>query len=228
MANLLQMNSLPIWDFFDNSLADKIRRISNVMFYAEGQLIHSRGDQNPSFSIVKSGSAHAGIFGEDGQFVMTTILRPGQTFGEFTLFADLPRTHDITAFDRTEIYDLSERKFFALYDEEPAFARALFSSHLKRTHNLLELLDAMRRLPLRERTAKILINLLSANETYNVIECRQSDLAATLGVTRASLNKALQQLVELELIELGYGKIKISKKRKLSAWVTENCTQVGL
>ena len=170
MTDLLQMNSPPIWHFFDDALADRIRTASHVNSYAEGQLIQSRGDQNPSFSIVKSGSAHAGIFGEDGQFVMTTILRPGQTFGEFTLFADLPRTHDITAFDRTEIYDLPETKFFALYDEEPAFGRALFSSHLKRTHSLLELLDAMRRLPLRERTAKVLLNLVNANESENLIE----------------------------------------------------------
>jgi len=99
---------------------------------------------------------------------------------------------------------------------------------LKRTHSLLELLDAMRRLPLRERTAKVLLNLVNANESENLIECRQSDLAATLGVTRASLNKALQQLAELELIELGYGKIELSNNRALSEWVTEHCTQIGL
>lgn len=190
--------------------------------------MHGRGDQNPSFSVVKSGSAHAGIFGEDGQFVMTTILRPGQTFGEFTLFADLPRTHDITAFEDTEIYDLPKAKFFALYDAEPLFARALFSSHLKRTHSLLELLDAMRRLPLRERTAKVLLNLMMANEEENGLQCRQSDLAATLGVTRASLNKALQQLSDLGLIKLGYGQISLSTDEALKIWVDKNCTQIGL
>ena len=210
-------------DLLPEAVANKVRQESTLVKYADGQFIQSRGDSKPGISIVRSGAASAGIIGIDGSISMTTILGPGQSFGEFTIFTELPRTHDVTATGETEIYQMSATRFTRLYDNEPELSRALLKTALIRSHVLLEMLDAIRRLPIRERTAKILRSMSHTAGNPNLLECRQSELAYTLGVSRISLNKALKQLADLNLIELGYGKIRISNPADLSDWVAANC-----
>ncbi|MEO9970332.1 MAG: Crp/Fnr family transcriptional regulator [Hyphomonadaceae bacterium] len=227
MLDLIITGSPAFMTLLPDHLAEEIRHAASLVAYDGGQLIHSRGDKKPGISIVKSGGAHAGVYGADGSFVMTSILGPGQTFGEFTLFAGLPRTHDMTAASATEIYQLSASRFLALYEREPDISRALLSASLIRTHLLLEMMDAMRRLPMLERTAKVLLTMLQTAGNIDVFEYRQSDLAFTLGVSRMSLSKALKQLVNLGLIKTGYGQITLPDPDKMRNWVDRHCGKIS-
>ena len=200
-------------------LAARLIEIASLIKYEGGQMIHSRGDTKQGISIVRSGLAYVGAYGQDGSFVLTSIFGPGQTFGEFTLFADLPRTHDVTSVGSTEIYQIAAPHFMKLYDSEPDISRALLSCSLIRTHLLLEMMDAMRRLPLNERTAKILLIMMQTAKDDKVYECRQSDIAFALGVSRMSISKALQHLSGLGLLELGYGQIRVPSPERLASWV---------
>lgn len=83
---------------------NKLVEVAALVHYTDKQMIHCRGDQKPGLSIVKSGTVQVGVSGADGTFVLTTILGPGECFGEFTLFTELPRTHDIFAAGDTYIY----------------------------------------------------------------------------------------------------------------------------
>lgn len=193
------------------------------MKYSDGQLIHMRGDLKPGLSIVRTGAAHVGVNGIDGTFVMVAALGPGECFGEFTLFTELPRTHDISSIGETEVYQLSKLKFDRLYDREPSISRALLKTTLIRTHLLLEMLDAIRRLPILERTAKVLLSMSYVLGGSSILNGRQDELAFTLGITRVSLSKALKQLNQLGLIEVGYARISILSRSKLMNWVDLNC-----
>ncbi|MEO0883697.1 MAG: Crp/Fnr family transcriptional regulator [Pseudomonadota bacterium] len=224
MLDLLAANTPSFIDSLSDGVRDQITRAGTLVRYAEGQLIHNRGDVKPGVSIVVSGSVQVGIYGADGSFVMTTQLGVGQTFGEFTLFADLPRTHDITAISPTEINQISAPAFNRLYDAEPDISRALLTTTLIRTHRLLEMMDAMRRLPMRERTAKVLFTLMQIAGGSDTFECRQSDLAFTLGVSRMSLSTALRGLIEIGLVETGYGQIRLPDADRMRAWVAKHCS----
>tara|TARA_R110001606_G_scaffold233942_1_gene381518 strand:- start:15087 stop:15779 length:693 start_codon:yes stop_codon:yes gene_type:complete len=228
MLDLVQLNAPAFLDLLPEQVAEKVRRESTVVKYTDGQFIQSRGDPNPGISIVRSGVANAAIIGIDGSVSMTTLLGPGQSFGEFTIFAELPRTHDVSATGPTEIYQIPATRFKRLYDNEPELSRALLKTALIRSHILLEMLDAIRRLPIRERTAKILQSMSHTAGNPNLLECRQSELAFTLGVSRISLNRALKQLAELNLIELGYREINIPAPEILADWVTTHCNPAPL
>ena len=193
------------------------------MTYSDGQLVHSRGDAKPGLSIVKEGGAYVGVNGLDGMFVMVASLGPGECFGEFTLFTELPRTHDISSIGESKIYQLSKAKFDTLYEKYPCISRALLRTTLSRTHILLERLDAIRRLPILERTAKTLFSMSHGLGASNQLRNTQVDLADTLGVTRVSLGKALKQLSHIGLIEIGYGKITIVDRLALGRWVESHC-----
>ena len=219
LTPLTQAGSSALLDLLPTVLKARLISLANEVKYVDGQLIHSRGANEAGISIIKSGAANIGVYGADGTFVMAGVLGAGEAFGEFTLFTDLPRTHDVSACGITEVYQISGARFLSLCDQEPTLLKALLKSTLVRTHILLELLDAMRRLPLLERSAKLILSMSYTAGTRDHIQIKQNDLALSLGVTRVSLGKALRQLRELGLIEIGYGKIGLPNRENLEQWL---------
>lgn len=223
MLDLTKIISPAFLDQLPEVVVNELLFDAVLMKYSDGQLIHTRGALKPGLSIVNKGAAHVGVNGVDGTFVMVAALGPGECFGEFTLFTELPRTHDISSIGESEIYQLSKTKFDTLYQRHPSISRALLKTTLTRTHILLEMLDAIRRLPIVERTAKTLLSMSYTLGGSTVLHSRQDDLAYTLGVTRVSLGKALKKLSKLGLIDVGYRKITIINQSELIRWVELNC-----
>lgn len=210
----------PFMKLLPPELARQVTELGTRRTFQSGQLIQSRGDDMPGLSVIEEGAAQAGVYGPDGNFVLTSHLGRGHTFGEFTVFTELPRTHDVSAVGATSIVDIPARRFLALCDAEPECLRALLVSSLMRSHILLEMLDAIRRLPLVPGTAKFLLMLAPADSTSPDIRFRQSDLASSLGISRATLSRAIASLAEHGFVEPGYGSIRITDRSALQAWLS--------
>lgn len=221
---ILQAGSSALLDLLEDDLADEIKSMALLNRYSAGQLIHSRGDNSPGLSIVKTGTVNIGVYGVDGTFVMASVLGPGEAFGEFTLFTDLPRTHDVSAMGDCEVYQINGSRFLRLCDKEPRLVNALLKSTLIRTHMLLEILDAMRRLPVLERTAKTILSMSYTSGAKSQLSCRQNDLALSIGVSRVTLGKVLKKLEAENLLKLGYGRIELPDRNKLEVWLESRNT----
>ncbi len=221
--SLIDIDATPFLGLLPPRVAEELLGLSVLVKYSNGQLIHTRGELKPGLSIVHSGAAHVGVNGIDGTFVTAAALGQGECFGEFTLFTDLPRTHDVSSIGETQIYQISKSKFDSLYEREASISRALLKTTLTRTHILLETLDALRRLPILERTAKTLLTMSYTLGRADSLIIKQIDLAYSLGVTRVSLAKALKQLASIELIEIGYGRINFLDRDALARWVQQHC-----
>lgn len=186
---------------------------------SDGQFIHSRGDGEPGISVIEKGAAKAGIYGPDGGFILTSFIGAGHSFGEFTVFTDLPLSHDISAVGPTTLINIPAKVFLKLCDREPAFLSALLRATLLRSHVLIEMLHALRLLALVPRVAKYLLIMAPLNGVNAKLRFRQSDLAATLGLSRASMNRALAELESLKLVRRYYGHIEICSAAALSVWL---------
>ena len=209
----------PILDeLLPSALSKQIRANAEQTLYRDGQLIQTRGDTHSGLCIVRSGALRVGNQGKDGSYLTTSNLTPGHCYGEFTLLAGLPRTHEMVAIGNTAIDKISKTKFMRLYDAEPELARALLKISLIRNHALLEFVDDMRRLSLPVHVAKLIFRAAAGEKTINI---RQEDLAFTFGVSRVSMGKVLKRLASLKLLKLGYGKIEIGSHEKFQAWLQE-------
>jgi CRP-like cAMP-binding protein len=222
MADLLFSDAPGIVELMPEALIGRVRAAAKPTRYRDGQLIHARGERQRGLSIVRSGAVRFGNAGDDGSYVTTTVMGPGQSFGEFTLFGELPRTHDATAIGVTVIDFLDHARINRLLDEVPQLWRILMVATTKRLHDALELLDDFRRLPLPALTAKLLLSLPSSKEDPALVECNQADLAFTLGVSRVSVGKALAQLQRAKLVVLGYRTIRITDRAALKSWLTQH------
>lgn len=217
-----------LMSLLDDATQQKLFKIGQINCYKNAQLIHARGEDKPGLSIVISGAAQVGVNGSDGVFVPVGMLGIGECFGEFTIFTELPRTHDVTAVGETEILQIPHQRFLSIYNNEPQLNTALLKLSLLRNHQLLEMLDALRRLPLLERTASILLTMSATAGTPNHLQMRQDELAFAIGVSRVSLGKELKKLVALNLVALGYGKIDFPSRSELEAWVAKHCNTTPL
>ena len=94
-----------------SALMARLTKAAIRVTYRDGELVHARGDAKPGLSIVHSGAVRFSNPGLDGSVITTGILNPGQFFGEATLFAGLPRTHDAVAVGPTVIDQVSKKRF---------------------------------------------------------------------------------------------------------------------
>ncbi len=183
--------------------------------FEDGQIIQDRGDRQPGLSIVTSGEVVAGNVGRDGSFLTSAVLRPGETFGEYTLFAGSPRTHTLWSQGTATITFVNAAAFTTLFDSEPAIARALLTLTLQRNYEMMDFIDSQRRFSLKARVARLLLATVDGNENRCSISCRQEDLAFMLGVSRVATGKALKRLKDKGLLSLKYGRIDIPDVRAL-------------
>ncbi len=208
-------------DALPDTLRQALQSAGVPMRYTDGQLIHERGDAKPGLSIVRSGAVRMGNVGRDGSYMATVLLGPGQTFGEFTLFADLPRTHDAEAVGDTVVDQVSRRRFERVMDDHPELRRRLLSSLASRLHQALEFIDDVRRLPLNVRVAKMLAVMGRTEQEPVKLIVKQSQLAETMGVSRVSMGKVLEELETQSLIKRGYGSIDIPDRQRLRDWIAD-------
>ena len=219
MFDFAQYQATPYLDLLAPESVERLRGWGRRRTFSDGQYIHSRGDEDPGLSIIEDGAAQAGIYSTDGSFILTSFIGRGHTFGDFTVFTNLPRTHDISAVGATTILDVPAHRFQQLCDEDAAYMQALLQTTLMRSHLVLEMLHAVRSLPLVPRVAKFLLILSPAGPEAPTLRFRQSDLASTLGVSRATMNRALADLETDGLIDRGYGRVKIRDRRALATWL---------
>lgn len=219
MYDLSQFQATPFIDLLSPACARRLREEGHLRRFSNGQYVHSRGDDLPGISIIEDGAAQAGIYGADGSFILTSYIGRGHTFGDLTVFNNLPRTHDISAVGPTTILEIPDARFRALCEDDPSYLQALLQTTLMRSHLLLEMLHALRSLPLLQRTAKFLLILAPGDPEAPTLRFRQSDLASTLGISRATMNQALSKLEALDLIDRGYGSVKILDRMALAAWL---------
>ena len=228
MADQLIFHNQSLEASLSADLHHRLSAVANVVRYQDGELIHGRGDARPGLSIVREGAVRFGNPGDDGSYVTTSLMGPGHYFGEATLFAGLPRTHDAVAVGATIIEQIEKEKFDRIFNQDPELARGLLSAITSRLYSMLDFMDDLRRLPLPVRTAKLILTMSHSSKEADVVRCNQSDLAYTLGVSRVSIGKVLSDLQKIELLKLGYGEIRIRDKAVLTRWVGERAPLLPL
>jgi len=189
--------------------------------YQQGQSIHLRGDAKPGLSIILNGLVKVGNFDLEGRYQLTALLKTGDTFGEFTLFTQLPRTHNSSAFSDCEILLINQTQFEYWLKDKPEIAALMLTNISQKLHSALEALDDIKRLPVHIRLAKVIIALCIEQET-TTLTLRQSDCAEFLGLTVLSAHKAIKKLSDLRHVQSHYGTITVPNLAVLQSFVSEH------
>ena len=223
-AELLQRMNANSW-FAGMPLAERRALLGGCerVRLAPGEMLFRQGDpvggSNGGFYGVFSGSVKASSLREDGKEAILVVLEAANWFGEISLMDGQPRTHDATALTETELLALPGPAFERLM-KRPAFALAICRMLTARVRALYGMVEDATLRSTRARVARRLLLLARGDVTQSrelraIVPVSQEALAMMLGVSRQTLSKELQGLVQEGAITLGYGRIQIASAQRL-------------
>jgi CRP/FNR family cyclic AMP-dependent transcriptional regulator len=187
------------------------------------EVLCRKGDPGNQLYGVLSGSLKVTTTGVDGKDVMFGLMGAGEVIGEIALLDGEERSATVTAVEKTELLTLHRRELIPFLEKNPAAAIGLSVVLASRVRQLSDRAEDRQTMPLPGRIAK---RLLALSEQYGKhpivggpVEVRmpQQDLADLVGTTRESVNKQLRAWQKAGIVELGRGKVILTRPEALEA-----------
>lgn len=100
--------------------------------YAAGDYIFFEGDMERHFYIVESGNVSIRTMNRQGQSVELNQIHEGESFGEFALLDNKPRSASAMAVNEVTLVRVSEDGFQQLMEELPVWASCMLKSFAER------------------------------------------------------------------------------------------------
>jgi len=201
------------------ALAQRVRRVH----CPRGKLIFMKRDQGTEVMFVASGRVKIVSTSASGTEVIHNIIEAGQVFGEMALLDGKSRSADAVAAVDSEIVELSRTDFLEVLRRNPETAiqmMAILCGRIRQSTSIVEdavLLDSGQRLLHRLKTLAEQYGEADASDASTRIEHRlsQQEIGESVGLTRVSVNRLINQWVSDDLISKGRGYIVVHDFERL-------------
>jgi len=104
--------------------------------YEAGEMIFSEGDLESHFYIVETGIVQIFTTNDKGERLPIIQISDGESFGEFALLDNKPRSASAQAIIEVHLVRVSEEGFRQLMEEIPVWASSMMKSFVDRLKNL--------------------------------------------------------------------------------------------
>jgi CRP/FNR family transcriptional regulator, cyclic AMP receptor protein len=202
---VVELAAVRLFAGLDDAALSDLAAATFVRRLAKDQILFSAGEPSEHLFVVRSGRLRVVSSSAHGEELVLTTVGPGEAIGELSVLDRLPRSAGVDALQASELLvlpaaavrELLERNSDALL----AIALELAAGMRRLTGSMADLIF----LDLPRRLAKLLLadSVPRPDGTAStVLESSQSGVAARLGVTRQSLNRALAGLVRRGWIDV--------------------------
>lgn len=191
--------------------ADRRSRLlerGNVVTLASGARVYEIGAPPDGLWAVLEGQVRLVGYPAIGMESLALVLTPGTWFGELSTLDGGARPHDAVAFGPVRVLHVPLRAFEQLAAEHPLLYRdlgLLVCAHQRRS--IAYMAQSMGQ-PVDVRLARTLA-AAARQSPDGAIRLRQEDVAAMIGLSRQSTNKALKRLEAQGLLALSYGEMRV-------------------
>jgi CRP-like cAMP-binding protein len=169
-----------------------------------GATVFKFGDAPTRINIVRSGAIELSRQLK-GRRVVLQIIRPGDVFGDVSLFLRMRVPWDAVALEDTVIYSFESVSLYRLLEQRTRLAWAWLHSVSARVagfwFRVVELLAG----GLEAQVASVLIR----RAEDGVLHLSQGNLAELVGHPRTSINRVLKHLEAEGLVRVSYGQVEI-------------------
>lgn len=199
----------------------RVRRTVVERTYPKGAYICHRGDRLDYWTGVVDGLVKMSAIAASGKAMTFTGVAPGGWFGEGSILKDEERKYDIVALRDTRLALMPKSSFLWLYENSAAFTRFLVRQLNERMGLFIATVEQDRILDPVARVARNvawLLNPVLYPDAGRVIAINQEELALLAGLSRASVNKALQDLEALGLLRTASAGIEVIDAGRLATF----------
>lgn len=201
----------------------RLGRLLRPRRYTRGEVIFLEGDQGTALCLIAEGRIRIQLTGSDGREVVINVYGPGEHFGEMALLDGEPRSADAIAQDAARVFWLQREDFEAFLDSHPRAAMTMMASLSRRLRHTTRVVQDATFRDVPARLARVLLDLAARNGQPIVpgirIESRltQGELAAMVGASRETVNRALRGFEQRGLIGWDANRIMILQPEQLRA-----------
>lgn len=195
IAGAAPFQSLPISAIEDLSQRVSVRRVG------AHHTVLSQDEPGDALFVIMSGRVKVVIFGENGREVTLSVLRPGEAFGEMSLFDGETRSANCIAMEPTTLLSLSREDLLAHLAQYPSTALNLLGQLARRLRQADDSIAQLALCDVNERLVHKLCSL-AAEEGSDAPEGRlvrrrptQQELANMIGSCRETISRAFNQMV---------------------------------
>jgi CRP/FNR family cyclic AMP-dependent transcriptional regulator len=182
---------------------------ARVQRVAAGARITQRGDAAGNWVGVARGAVRLGTALSDGRVFTLDFMAPGQWFGDIALVDQRSEDLDMVAHVPSTLLIVSKPDMHELMALSAAFRDALLQLNCQRLRRMYKRCEERHALSLPQRLAKQVLRLarqFGRPTTTGVridLAISQGDLASMVGGSRQRVNRALRQMQQLGIMQLG-------------------------
>lgn len=191
--------------------------------YSTGNFLFTQGARDTQAFLIVSGRFKVNSIGSRGNELLLGILEAGDLTGLITLIDDAQRFVNAIALRSSEVIVIDRRHLLPILEKNTDALLALLREINAQLRNAVDLCQIN---GLLDSQGRLWSSLMSLSRRYGRPIGRtgglridhglsQEDLAATIGMTRVVVNRALRSWRELSLVETGRGFVTILKPDRL-------------
>ena len=125
------LSTVPLFSGLDGKALEAVAAAGREVTFESGKRILSQGEPGLGFLLVLDGMVEVQKKGKK-----VASLKPGNFFGEMTVFDDKPRSADIVAVEPTSCFGIASWSFFPLLRTNPDIALGIIKELVRRLREL--------------------------------------------------------------------------------------------
>ena len=197
------------------TLRDWIASVGVWRDYSPGQIIYLADDPADGLYGLARGTLDISSPGAGDEQVGLSRAEPGFWIGDAALLSNTPRLVTVTATSAARLLFVPGPAVLRLLKEQPEMWPSFYMLSNINLAAALDLLAEALSCPPRVRIARHILRLSQAGD--DTVIASQSEIARLAGVTRATMQRGLADLVGVGAVETGYRALKVRDRNALRA-----------
>jgi CRP/FNR family transcriptional regulator, cyclic AMP receptor protein len=207
-----ELGRISLFAGLDQGELAAIARNAFLRKIARGQILFSEGEPSDHLFLVRSGRLRVYVASSHGEELVLSIAGPGAALGELSVLDGEPRSATVEALETAELIAVPGDDARTLLETSPKALRAVAVALAAGMRRLSGTAADLVFLDLPRRLAKLLL-AESVTRPDGTVESQlamsQTGVAARLGVTRQSLNRAMSALAQRSWITVDGATVRL-------------------
>lgn len=208
------LRSLSLFARADEADLQSLAAVAFPRRLSKGQVLFTEGERSEHLFVVTSGRLKVLVSSARGDELVLSVLGSGDALGELSVLDGADRSASAVALDDVALWCVPAEGVRALLNRSPAVALAVAEELAGQVRRLTGAAADLVFLDLPRRLAKLLVSDHGGHGP-GVSSLAQAEVAAQLGVTRQSLNRALQRLQDRGWVQVHRAAVEVLDRAAL-------------
>jgi len=195
------------------SARKRLAAAGSLLVLAPGEFLCRKGDPGDAVFVVMRGEIEVKTTHAKGGDVRFAGMHAGSVVGEMSVVDGGVRSTDMAAVGAARLWRIPREALMEALSSEPPAAMALIVELARRLRSANDALEAMRRLDLGGRLARLLLETAS---DASLIPLTQLEIARRLSVSREAVNRKLNSWVGRGWVSLSRSGVRVLDEASLA------------